>query len=101
MQKIKSVDSLQYHLLWDYCETVRKYNPDSKFILKKKEDFEPPIFDYFSLHAMKSAFLEGCRPIIGLDGCFLKTICGGNLLVAIWRDENENTVPISCSASGE
>lgn len=45
MQKIKGVDSLQYHLLWDYCEIVMKHNPSSKFILKKKEDFELPTFE--------------------------------------------------------
>jgi hypothetical protein len=27
---------------------------------------------YVSLAAMKKGFLEGCRPIIGVDGCFLK-----------------------------
>jgi hypothetical protein len=34
----------------------------------------PPKFGrmYVSLAAMKKGFLEGCRPIIGVDGCFLK-----------------------------
>ncbi|XP_073154070.1 uncharacterized protein [Henckelia pumila] len=80
------------------CEVeLRKYNPGSKFILRKKEDFETPTFEklYFSLNAMKNAFLEGCRPIIGLDGCFLKTIHGGQMFVAIGRDGNENMVPIA------
>jgi len=27
---------------------------------------------YMSLAAMKQGFLEGCRPVIRLDGCFLK-----------------------------
>jgi hypothetical protein len=27
---------------------------------------------YMSLAAMKNGFLEGCRPAIGLDRCFLK-----------------------------
>ncbi|KAL0430869.1 UNVERIFIED_CONTAM: hypothetical protein Sradi_0712900 [Sesamum radiatum] len=44
---------------------------------------------------MKSAFLFGCRPIIGLDGCFLKTYFKGQLLVAIGRDGNDNIVPIA------
>ncbi|KAK8631434.1 hypothetical protein V6N13_028222 [Hibiscus sabdariffa] len=32
--------------------------------------------------------IEGCRPFIGVDGCFLKTVSKGALLVAISRDGN-------------
>ncbi|KAK4391431.1 hypothetical protein Sango_1920900 [Sesamum angolense] len=39
--------------------------------------------------------MEGCRPIIGLDGCFLKIIYGGQLLVAVGRDGNDNMFPIA------
>ncbi|KAK4404861.1 hypothetical protein Sango_0854700 [Sesamum angolense] len=35
------------------------------------------------------------RPIIGLDGCFLKTCYGGQLLVAVGRDGNDNMFPIA------
>ena len=50
----------------------------------------PPKFGrmYVSLAAMKKGFLEGCRPIIGIDGCFLKGPFKGQLLSAIGRDEN-------------
>ncbi|KAL0401263.1 UNVERIFIED_CONTAM: hypothetical protein Slati_4156200 [Sesamum latifolium] len=97
LQKILGVDSEQYTRLWDYCETVRARNPGSKILLRKKDDSEPPIFDrmYFSLHAMKAGFLAGCRPIIGLDGCFLKTVYQGQLLVAVGRDANDNMWPIA------
>jgi hypothetical protein len=37
---------------------------------------------YLSLAAMKKGFLEGCRPIVGLDGCFLKGPYKGTLLAA-------------------
>ncbi|KAL0333976.1 UNVERIFIED_CONTAM: hypothetical protein Sangu_1553800 [Sesamum angustifolium] len=40
-------------------------------------------------------FVEGCRPIIGLDGCFLKTVFGGQMLVAVGRDANDNMWPIA------
>ncbi|KAK4387758.1 hypothetical protein Sango_2382400 [Sesamum angolense] len=36
-EKIRGSDSVQYEKLWDYCETVRKFNPGSKLILKKLE----------------------------------------------------------------
>ncbi|XP_073132196.1 uncharacterized protein [Henckelia pumila] len=97
LQKIRGVDNLQYELLWDYCETVLQFNPNSKFVIRRKEDYDPPTFDkmYFSLQAMKNSLLSGCRPIIGLDGCFLKTVPGGQLLVAIGRDGNDNMIPIA------
>ncbi|KAL2231732.1 UNVERIFIED_CONTAM: hypothetical protein Sindi_1767600 [Sesamum indicum] len=83
--------------LWDYCETVRHFNPGSKMIIKKVEGSKPPVFDkmYVSFAALKNGFLNGCRPIIGLDGCFLKTCYGGQLLVAVGRDGNDNMFPIA------
>ncbi|GJV57565.1 calcium/proton exchanger [Tanacetum coccineum] len=35
-----------------------------------------------------AGWLEGCRKVIGLDGCFLTHICKGKLLTAMGRDEN-------------
>ena len=45
---------------------------------------------YFSLTAMKKGFRAGCRPIIGLDGCFLKGPYKGYLLSVISIDDNNN-----------
>ncbi|XP_073130876.1 uncharacterized protein [Henckelia pumila] len=97
LEKLKGKFKDQYLKLWDYCETVRKYNPGSKILVKRDQSFTVPIFQrmYFSLQALKSGFLAGCRPVIGLDGCFLKTNYGGQLLVAIGGDGNENIFPIS------
>ncbi|KAL0455056.1 UNVERIFIED_CONTAM: hypothetical protein Slati_0844800 [Sesamum latifolium] len=57
LEKIRGADSVQYEKLWDYCETVRKFNPGSKLILKKLEGSNPPIFDrmYVYLWALKNA----------------------------------------------
>ena len=41
---------------------------------------------------------EGCRPIISLDGCFLKVLTGGRLLAAIVGDGNNQIYPIACVA---
>ncbi|XP_070056566.1 uncharacterized protein [Nicotiana tomentosiformis] len=38
---------------------------------------------------------EGCRRIIGLDGCFLKGICKGQLLVAVSKGGNNQMFPIA------
>ncbi|XP_057811287.1 uncharacterized protein LOC131025510 [Salvia miltiorrhiza] len=50
---------------------------------------------YIGFSALKRGFLEGCRPIIGLDGCFLKTHLGGQLLCAIGKDGNNQMYPIA------
>ena len=39
--------------------------------------------------------MEGCRKIIGFDGCFLKGSCNGELLVAVGRNGNQQIFPIA------
>ena len=57
-----------------------------------------PYFErlYICWAGCKKGFLAGCRPIIGLDSCHLKTKMmgggwggGGQLIVAVARDPNE------------
>jgi len=45
----------------------------------------PPKFHrlYMSFAAMKKGFLDGCRSVIGVDGCFLKGPFKGMLLVGM------------------
>ena len=50
---------------------------------------------YVCYHALKEGWKAGCRPIIGFDGCFLKTVCGGQLLSAVGRDGNNQMFPIA------
>ena len=45
--------------------------------------------------ALKQGWVEGCRKVICIDACFLKTFLGGQLLVAIGRDNNDQMFPIS------
>ncbi|KAK9266779.1 hypothetical protein L1049_012445 [Liquidambar formosana] len=44
---------------------------------------------------MTTGFNAGCRPFIGLDGCFLKTSFGGQLLSAVGRDGNNQMFPLA------
>ncbi|CAB4313346.1 unnamed protein product [Prunus armeniaca] len=39
----------------------------------------------------KEGFKAGCRPIIGLDGCFLKSVYAGQLLTVVGIDANNET----------
>lgn len=56
----------------------------------------PPQFErlYICLDAWKKS-CKTCRPIIGLDGCFLKSPFGGQLLAAVGRDPNDQMLPIA------
>ena len=40
---------------------------------------------YNCFESLAKGFLEGCRPVIGLDGCFLKTEVKGVLLSAVGK----------------
>ncbi|XP_062173746.1 uncharacterized protein LOC133879231 [Alnus glutinosa] len=90
---------LQYVKLWDYCETLRSTNPGSCVVLKVDRpvpEVNPKFLRmYCSLATMKKGFLEGCRPVIGVDGCFLKGPFKGQLLAVVGRDGNDNMNPIA------
>ncbi|XP_027099094.2 uncharacterized protein [Coffea arabica] len=92
-------DMEQYQKLWNYAATVRDTNAGStvKMQIDKPPDGSRGTFQrlYYYLYACKKGFLDGCRPIIGLDGCFLKTAFGGQLLSVLGRDGNDNMVPIA------
>ena len=49
---------------------------------------------YVGFEALRKGFLVAYRPLIELDGCFLKWICKDKLLVAIDRDANNQMHPI-------
>ncbi|KAG8374489.1 hypothetical protein BUALT_Bualt10G0000200 [Buddleja alternifolia] len=82
----------QYNRLYDYCATVVKHNPNSSMVLKVDRSLTPPVLErmYCYLSGCKEGLLDGCRPIIGLDGCFLKGLYKGQLLTAVGKDGNDN-----------
>lgn len=89
----------QYGRLWDYCETLRHTNPGS-YVMMKVERPNPNLpakFQrlYLPLAAMKKGLLEGCSPVISLDGCFIKRPYKGILLATIGRDANNNMYQIT------
>ena len=52
--------------------------------------------------ASLDGFINGCRPVIGLDGCFLKGKYGGVVLSAVALDGNNGLFPVAiCIANGE
>ncbi|WVZ19233.1 hypothetical protein V8G54_006555 [Vigna mungo] len=86
----------QFRRLYDYGHEVLQRNPGSTVQIKVENHNDERIFKriYICLKACKDSF-RSCRPIIGLDGCFLKGRYGGELLTAVGRDVNEQILPIA------
>lgn len=67
-------------ILWDYGEELKMTNLGS--IMQLKGDRPPFKRIYICLGACKEGFKARCRPVIRLDGCFLKIDRWGQLLAA-------------------
>jgi hypothetical protein len=93
----------QFSLLWDYGQELRKQNPGSKFFLStnSSKDGTSSVSKqhlatlYWSYDGCKRGFLEGCRPMICIDGCHIKTKFKGQLLTAVGIDPNDCIFPIA------
>ncbi|XP_017434428.1 uncharacterized protein LOC108341245 [Vigna angularis] len=86
----------QYRRIYYYGHELLRANLGSTVKIKVENSNEECIFHriYVCLKACKDSFIS-CRPIIGLDGCFLKGKYGGELLTAVGRDGNEQILPIA------
>lgn len=93
-----SIDEL-YSPLWDYANELKRTNIGSTIEIKviRKSPGEKSRFlrMYIGFDSLKKGWLAGCRKIIGMDGCFLKGICKGELLCAIGRDANNQMFPLA------
>ena len=50
---------------------------------------------YLCLEDPKTAFEKACRPLIGVNGCHLKLNSGGQLLIIVGKDPNDQYMPIA------
>ncbi|XP_074342506.1 uncharacterized protein LOC141680086 [Apium graveolens] len=68
-----------------------------KISTTRMNEQDSPCFQRFYVYyaELRKGWKEGCRPIIGLDGSFLKTVCGGQLLSAVGRDGNNSIFPVA------
>ncbi|XP_059669284.1 uncharacterized protein LOC132314433 [Cornus florida] len=103
--KRKSLDVFEgnhgksYSLLPSYRNEIRRTNPGSLVTL----DYYDAEFNgvnrfrriFIVFDALRSGFIKGCRPFIGLDGCFLKGPHGGVFLSAVALDGNNGLFPIA------
>lgn len=88
-----------YNKVGSYLGALISSSPESVFKLEidKKKEIFPPIFQRFfvSLDGLRHGWIEGCRRILCIDGCFIKTFLGGMLLSAVGRDGNEQMYPVA------
>jgi len=90
---------LEFSKLLDYADMIKSTNPGTSCWVRTDNETVPGkyLFKYFYVcfGALKNGWLEGCRKIIGLDGCFLKGACKGELLVAVGKNGNQQMYPIA------
>ena len=90
---------VEYAKLHDYVAEILRSNPGSTCYVKCDRKSEPgkQVFRkfYVCFHALKQGFKQGCRRVIGLDGCFLKGPCQGQLLAAVSKDSNNQMFPVA------
>ncbi|XP_070668106.1 uncharacterized protein [Malus domestica] len=78
-------------------EELKKANEGSTIKVKTQMDGDDILFQriYGCLAGCKQGFLEGCRPVIGVDGCFIKGPHSGQILTTIGIDGNNGLFPIA------
>ncbi|PKI45717.1 hypothetical protein CRG98_033850 [Punica granatum] len=76
----ESIDE-QYHLQPVYADELNRAYKNNTFDLALERWAADQLVRfkrmYVCFDSLKMGFLEGCRPVIGVDGCFLKSKMGG------------------------
>lgn len=88
----------QFGRLRDYCSEIRESNPNSSVELDcVRNDDEIDVFNrfYVCFDILRRNWKETCRPLVGVDGCFLKSRMKGQLLVALGWDADNAIYPIA------
>jgi len=81
----------QFNMLYDYYLELTTKNPNSTSVVstkKKANDQDEFASMYICLDPLKRGCLEGCRPVISPNGCFIKGPWKGQILIAVGRDGN-------------
>ncbi|XP_058725696.1 uncharacterized protein LOC131596990 [Vicia villosa] len=98
-QMIEGDADKQYSNLWRYAAELHRVSAGNtvKINIERPSPSIQPRFGsfYFCFEGCKQGFIHGCRPFIGVDGCHLKTKYGGELLIAVGRDPNDQYFPLA------
>jgi len=79
------VEEIKLRNSWSICSCITQCS-NGELLLKRT---------FISFKTTVDGFLKGCRPLIGVDGCFLKGPYKGVLLVALGLDGNNGYFPIA------
>ncbi|KAL2455280.1 MuDR family transposase [Abeliophyllum distichum] len=93
LEKIRGSVIEHYKVLWDYCEELKRTNVGTTAVVEGHGGEFKRL--YICLGACKEGFMHGCRRLIGVDGCFLKTEYGGQLLSTVGVDGNNGLYPVA------
>ncbi|WVZ19739.1 hypothetical protein V8G54_007061 [Vigna mungo] len=88
--------TMQYCRIYDYAHELLARNPGStiKVAIQENDGKHILLRFYACLKACKDSFVS-CRPIIGLDGAFLKGRHHRELLTVVARDANDQMIPLA------
>ncbi|XP_055961885.1 uncharacterized protein LOC126683489 [Mercurialis annua] len=82
-----------------YDAKLRRVDPEGLFRFHFINDPSTgdPVFQryYVGFSGLRKGFTRGCRPVLCVDGCFLKTLVVGVLLSVVWRDANNQMYPVA------
>ena len=87
-----------YAKLWSYGSEIIRTNPGSTVKLEVQSMSDGTNYFkrfYVCFANIKQGWVDGCRRVLGIDGCFLKGLCTGELLCAVGRDANNHIYPVA------
>ncbi|XP_022845262.1 uncharacterized protein LOC111368254 [Olea europaea var. sylvestris] len=93
VEVINGIVAEQYKILWDYDEELKRTNPGCTVQIEGSGHTFKRL--YICLGACKEGFTARCRPVVRLDGCFVKTTEGGQLLAAVGIDRENCIFPLA------
>ncbi|KAK5825544.1 hypothetical protein PVK06_020388 [Gossypium arboreum] len=88
-EKMAGNQKEEFGLLWDYAHELWSKMPGSTIKMAVQKRY------YVCFDTLKRGWKAGCRPLIGLDGCFIKGQFKSEFLTAVGRDTNNQMFPVA------
>ncbi|GKV05019.1 hypothetical protein SLEP1_g17077 [Rubroshorea leprosula] len=100
IKKVKETHMNEFAQLRGYAKELLRLSPETIVNIDTDPPTTPkgkPAFKgiYVCLEGCRKGFLLGCRPMIGVDACFLKGMFKGTLLAIVARDGINQIFPIA------
>ncbi|XP_048608921.1 uncharacterized protein LOC125584471 [Brassica napus] len=97
LDSILEAQTTQFGKLWDYEAELNRTHSGIRTDLCTMQKNGVEMFDcfYICFEEFRTTWKKCCRPVIGLDGCFLKWELTGDLLAAVGRDADNRMYPIA------